>query len=379
MNLNLNREFGKAPIKTNLDEITIDSLKLTFPKNAVQIVDNKFNKEYKKIYIETGEIDEKHINLDKHKVEKIKGISSRIGMGVWQMGQHQNEVMIVQINAKMLREYYFEGIRWDNWRLVYNHIINMGIIYMDEQTFLTGMVTDIDFAKQRIAEPNLFKDFITNVYAKVLPDRHKFVSKPFRQQTNIGIQFNTREKATPTRPFTKFYHKGLELEYKSNEFKINFLADKYEALGGVDYNNFARLEVQLKNSSHKQYHALQDIKDMKNLLDLQAEKDKNKRHQERLSSFFDSAVPKYLHRLDRVKYDDSLTPVDQYISWLFGLLADRGYGKAAFYAGLEIFDDKQKRHRMKKKLERIIDNIPDQELINNNTRIDDLFEQFKIF
>lgn len=381
MNLNLERKFGIDPIKTNLDEITIDSLKLTFPRNAVQIIDGKFNQEYQKIYIKTGEIDENHINLDKHKVEKIKGISSRIGLGVWQMGTHQNEVIFIQINAKMLREYYFEGIRWDNWRLVYDHIINQGIIYMDEQTFLSGMVTDIDFAKQRIAEPAIFKDFVTHVYAKVLPDRHKFVSKPFRQQTNIGIQFNTREKATPSRPFTKFYHKGLELEFKSTEFKTNFLdTEKYRKLGGVDFTNFARLEVQLKNSSHKQYHALQDIKDMKNLLDLQAEKGKrSKEHQERLAAFFDNAVPKYLHRLDRVKYDDSLTPVDQYISWLLGLLSDRGYGKAAFYAGLEIFEDKQQKHRMKKKLERIIDNLPDQEVLDKNTRIDDLFTQFKIF
>lgn len=383
MNLNLNRKFGESPISTSLDEITIDSLKLTFPRNAVQIIDGKFTKEYKKIYLETGEIDEEHINLDKHKVEKIKGISSRIGLGLWQMGQHQNEVLFVQVNAKMLREYYFEGIRWDNWRLVYNHIINQGIIYMDEQTFLSGMVSDIDFAKQRICEPELFRDFITQVYARVLPDRHMFVSKPFRQQTNMGIMFNKREKATPSRPFAKFYHKGLELLYKSEEFARHFLnTEKYQALKGVDFRNFARLEVTLKNSSHKQYHALQDVRDMKNLLDLQGEKEDKKkgiRKQERLSQFFDTAVPKYLNRLDRVKYSDELAPTEQYISWLFNLLADRGYGKSAFYAGLEIFEDKQKRHRMKKKIEKILKDMPHNELIEKNTRIDDLFEQFKIF
>ena len=71
--------------------------------------------------------------------------------------------------------------------------------------------------------------------------------------------------------------------------------------------------------------------------------------------------------------------MDKYLCWCLQLLAERGYGKSAFYAGLEIFDDKQQRHRMKKKLEKIIDGIPDQELINKNTRIDDLFTQFKIF
>ena len=345
------------------DIVKIDSLKLTFPRNAVQIIDGKFTEEYKKIYIKTGEIDEEHINLDKHKVEKIKGISSRIGLGLWQMGNQQNEVMFIQVNAKMLRDKYFEGITWDNWEMVYNHIINQGVIYLDHRTFLSGLISDVDFALDGYAEPNLFIDFVTKLYSDVLPERHKFVSKPFRRATNIGIQFNKREKATPARPFAKFYHKGLELQYKSEEFARHFLQ-------GQDYQNLCRLEVTLKNSRDKAYNHLSQLKDMKDLLDL----DQKKR-----MKFVKSAVPKYLHRLDRFVYDDSLSPTDKYISWLLQLLADRGYGKAAFYAGLEILDDKQKRHRMKKKLQRIIDNIPDQELIDKNTKIDDLYTQFGLF
>ena len=343
--------------------IKIDSLKLTFPRNAVQIIDGKFAEEYKKIYVKTGEIDEEHINLDKHKIEKIKGISSRIGLGVWQMGAHQNEVLFIQVNAKMLRERYFEGITWDNWTMIYDHIINQGVIYIDQRAFLNGLISDIDFAFDAFSPPKEFIDFITAVYARILPERHKFVSKPFRTATNVGIMLNKREKATPSRPFAKFYHKGLELQYKSEEFARSFLQ-------GQDYENIARLEVTLKNSRDKKYHGLNNLKDMKDLLDMDQKK--------RQKVVF-SAVPKYLHRLDKIQYSDELSPQDKYLCWCLQLLAERGYGKSAFYAGLEIFDNKQQRHRMKKKLEKIIDGIPDQELINKNSRIDDLFQQFKIF
>ena len=44
--------------------IKIDSLKLTFPRNSVQIIDGKFNKEYQKLYIDSGEI-EPEVSLDK--------------------------------------------------------------------------------------------------------------------------------------------------------------------------------------------------------------------------------------------------------------------------------------------------------------------------
>ena len=346
-----------------MQEIKIDSLKLTYPRSSVQIVDGKFTEEYKKIYIKTGEIDENHINLDKHKVEKIKGISSRIGLGLWQMGEHQNEVMFIQVNAKMLREKYFEGITWNNWEMVYDHIINQGIIYIDHQTFLSGLISDVDFAIDNEATPKEFINFVTRLYADVLPERHKFVSKPFRKQTNVGIQFHKREKATPARPFAKFYHKGLELKYKSEEFARTFLQ-------GQDYENIVRLEVTLKNSRDKSYHHLNQLKDMKDLLDLDQKKRKK---------FALSCVPKYLHHLDRVQPSGELSPTDQYIAWLIQLLSSKGYGKAALFAGLEIFDDKQKRFRMKKKLENIISEFPNTELLEKNTKIDDLYTQFGLF
>lgn len=352
--------FTRNPI--NFSNIKIDSLKLTFPRNSVQIIDGKFTKKYHKIYIESGEVDEEHIDLDKHKVEKIKGISSRIALGQWVMGNNINEVLFVQINAKMCRETYFEGITWQNWRKVYNHIIAQQVIYLDERTFLTGMVTDIDFAYDFLATPQELSDLITLTYGRVKPTLHKYVSTPFKQKANVGIQFNKREKATPSKPFAKIYHKGLELSFKSHEFADSFLR-------GVDYENVARLEVTLKNSRDKKYHVLNRLKDMKDLLDLKKE--------EKEKIVF-SAMPKYLDSIKAKVMQTELKPQDAYMVWLMDILTKHGYGKAAFFQGLDIFDDKQKRHRMKVRLEKLLNDIPDQNLLDKNRRIDDLLKQLKI-
>lgn len=357
-------------------KIKIDSLKLTFPRNSVQIIDEKFAQEYQKIYINTGEIDTESVSLDKHKVEQIKGISSRIALGQWVMGDNINEVLFLQINAKMCRELYFDGINWNNWKLVYNHIMQQRVIYMDERTFLNGMVTDIDFAFDFKATPKELSEVITMLYSKVLPERHKFVSAPFRQKTNVGIQFNKREKATPSKPFIKIYHKGLELQYKSEEFGRTFLTGqkfkevyKKKNQDVPDWKNTSRLEVTLKNSRDKKYHGLNQLKDMKDLLDL-SDKEREK--------IVFSGLPKYLNRASKIHITDEVSPTDRYIIWMIDLLMKHGYGKAALFQGLDIFEDKQQKHRIRKKLEKIVDAVPDQNKLESNRRIDNILLQLKV-
>jgi len=343
-------------------QIKIDSLKLTFPRNMVQIVDNKFAKEYQKIYVDTGEIDDKTVSLDKHKVDLVKGISSRIALGQWIMGSNISEVVFIQINAKMLRDKYFEGITLNNWKMVYDHIINQQIIYIDERAFLTGWISDIDFAFDFTAKPDELKEVISLLHKKVLPNRYKYVDKPYLRKTNVGIMFNKRAKATPSKPFVKIYHKGLELLYKSDEFGREFLQE-------IDFKNTARLEVTFKNTRDKKYHGLNNFKEFRDLLELP---------QKTLEKIVFKAIPQYIMIQEKIQITEEVSPTDRYIIWLINILMKHGYGAAMLHQGLDIFDDKQQKHRVKRKLEKILKEVPDQHLLKKNKRIEGILEQLRI-
>lgn len=345
--------------------IKIDSLKLMFPKESVIIVDDKFNAEYSKVFLHSGEV-EQHVNLDKHKVEKIHGISSRIAMAYWMQGdQSSAEVFYVQINAKMLRERYFEGITFENHHLVYDHIMNQKIIYIDERTWLNGVFSDVDFCYDFEAPPKRLVEVNNHVFRHVRPNMFKYVDQPFKQlkKGNVGIQFNRRERATPARPFTKIYHKGLELKSKSSDFASKFLTK-------INFDNFARLEVTLKNSRDKKYFNMSRTKTFKDLLELEEEK--------REEIIF-SALPKYLEKQKRKEITEDVLPFDRYILWVMSLLVDRGYGKAALFQGLDLFENKDQKHRVRKKLERLIGELPDQNKLESNMKIDDILQQLRIF
>lgn len=344
------------------NKVKIDSLKLTFPRNLVQIVDEKFAQKYKKIYIETGEIDEESVSLDKHKVDVVKGISSRIALGQWVMGNEQCEVVFIQINAKMLRDKYFDGITLENWKMVYDHIINQQIIYIDERTFLTGWISDIDFCFDFEATPKQLIQVISTLHQKVQPSKYKYVDKPYKKQTNVGIMFNKREKATPSKPFVKIYHKGLELKYHSEEFGREFLK-------GQEFENIARLEVTFKNTRDKKYHGLNDFKEFRDLLSL------NQKTREKILF---KAIPQYIMIQEKLIIKDDVSPTDKYMIWMINILMQHGYSSNTLHQGLDIFEDKQQKHRVKRKLTKLLEQFPDQELLNKNAKIDGIFQLLRI-
>jgi ribosomal protein S20 len=225
------------------------------------------------------------------------------------------------------------------------------------------MVTDVDFCVDFHATPADLIQVNTRIQQLVTPENHKFIHNNFRRQDNVGLQFRERRNATPAKPFVKTYHKTLELKYHSHEF-----AEAY--LKGHDYEDLARLETNLKNSAFKKHHQLQTkTKTFRQLMELD-QKSKEK--------VMFSALPSYLEKATTAHITSDIPPMDRYIIFLFNQLMKKGYGKSAFYAGLDIFDDKQQRHRMRNKLKKLFKEIDDQETLNSNTRIDDIFKQLKI-
>tara|TARA_B110001450_G_scaffold136988_1_gene128650 strand:- start:2489 stop:3577 length:1089 start_codon:yes stop_codon:yes gene_type:complete len=358
----------------SLPLIKIDSLKITFPFSQVHIVDNKLGQEYKRLFEHSGEVEtrvnqetgalEEFVNLQNHVVDETFGIKSRIAIGTQVHGDQINRVVYVQVNAKMLREKYDEGITFDNWKMLYNHIINLQVVYIDERTWMHGLVSDIDFCYDFVATAAELVSFSNRLKTLVLPHMVKFLYGQWSQKTNVGLQFRERSKGTPAKPFIKFYHKGLELLYNSVDFYNKFLKGN-----GTDYSCVSRLEINLKNSDHKKYHNLTHIKSFIDLMEI-TQKEKE--------DLIFSATPKYVSLLFKSANNGDLPPMDQYTIWLFKQLMRQGYGKSAFISGLELFGDKQQKHRMRKKLFKLFSEIEDQTTLTENTKIDGIFKQLKI-
>lgn len=331
-----------------LNTVKIDSLKLRIPRHKVSYVDETFASEYQKIFIETGVIED-HVNLDKHKVNVTFGISSRIAVFHSLQGGMAEEQIVIQCNAKQLKEKYFEGITKNTVKELYEYIISLHIIYVDFDTFLDAYVSDIDICWDTIVPPKNMIEANQEIFSNIKPSHYKFVGKPFRKQTNIGIQFNTREKATPSKPYCKIYHKTIELMYNSFEFAEKFLK-------GQDYQDIGRIEYCIKNSKHKKHLKL-NFQTMRELLEIDNKK---------LEDILFSGVISYVETKNIMKEYKDLSPTDRLILYFINKNIEKGADKTALYQALNQFEIPNERSRMKKKLTDLIEKVDDQERLVSN-------------
>ena len=335
-------------IHKNLKRIKIDSFKLRVPRVHVNFIDSKFATKYKKLYVETGEIDE-HSNLDNHKVHIEDGITSRIGIIHSMDAEGGSEYVMFQINAKQLKKKYFEGINRKNIKTIYNYLMSFKIVYLDYSAFLDGLISDIDICYDYNITKKGMQETNQKIYESVLPHCSKYVGKPFKRKDNTGLQFNDRAKATPSKPYCKIYHKTTELETKSEEFAKTYLKD-------IDYQNLGRFEYTIKNSKHKHYLKLK-YQSLDDFLKIQ---------QRTLERFFFNGIKAYTMAKDIIREYKDLSPTDRLLLEFINRLISRGSDKINIYTALNIFDIPQEKSRMKKKLTDLLENVDDKhQLIAN--------------
>ena len=340
----------------------IDSLKLRIPRHLVEYIDPTFCQEYQRLYTQSGMI-ESTINLDKHKVDITNGISTRIAVMFLTDGPVINEYVIIQANAKQLKSEYLQGITIQNVEDLYHYIMQLQVIYVSFETFMhEALVSDIDIAYDINITPKGLGDAIAAIYSNVLPSAFRFVGKPFKKNTNTGIQFNIREKATPSRPFVKIYHKSLELEYKSVEF--------FEAyIKGQEYKNIGRLEFTIKNNKHRQKLNIPNVKTFAQLLTTPSDI---------LSEIAFSGVLSYVNKKEMIREYADLSPTDKLILYFIDTSISKGADKQSVMNVLNIFDIPQERSRMKKKLNVLINHVADEKKMVANTEAMNFLRQIKI-
>lgn len=167
------------------------------------------------------------------------------------------DYLCVVYTSKMLLQDYFTGINRETFRWIFNRWCGR-YFEIDYQSYLeNSLVVDCDFKVDFDMTDSEFHDFL-NRYKTVSGSRsfYSSVSSVLDRKQKIGVQLVTRDSASISSPFVKFYSKEKELDSRSSEFKALFLS-------GVP-STLRRMEVTVINLKHfESLHCLKPFRDLK--------------------------------------------------------------------------------------------------------------------
>ena len=197
-------------------------------------------------------------------VKEFKGYSTR-----WQI-RYQNlergmpkKFLTILMSSKILEENYFEGLSIDNHKNVYQKLISMKVAFFDYDSFINAECTDIDFRKD--IKTTMLRDLIPMLVSSARTSHLSGTGiRSFQKKENMGVQWSDRKGATLKNPYLKIYHKTIELNNNSIEFKNEYLFD-------FNISNIVRAEFTLKDKKHLRKYNIQSQKFI-DLLKLSQEK-----------------------------------------------------------------------------------------------------------
>ena len=234
---------------SNLTITTIDSLKLRIPISQLDSFDNSLNDVFVTTNVTTGEIEKEFKKTAKQ--YQCDNYSFYVSLAnIKHSGRHFEDCIILLLNSKQIESRYFEGLTLDSIKVVYNKVVELGILNCSLDTFLRGVPTDIDFKKDYQMEMDNYKEIIQGCSLMSKNSSQVDIGKRvFNSSTNQGISWGKRESSKYiANPFTKIYHKGLEfITPKENKGAKEF-KDRY--LNHIDTNDIIRIETTVKNKRH---------------------------------------------------------------------------------------------------------------------------------
>lgn len=247
----------------------VDSLQLRIPREDVEIIDSTFIDKLLLVHEKSGEILGEKKGKG-HKETTPCGISFYIDvtrrMDVTRDVEDRIlDEFVVFINAKHLKQKYFEGITIDNVDEIRKLINSIGVINISKDVFLDAGIYDVDFCVDFPAIRREFREAIHRYYKLVEPRKRDVVKPPYDAHDNLGLSLNNRDNFTTAKPYCKFYHKTVELQTKSIDFAKNHLS-------GIDYQDVGRFEVNLRNARQFSYFGLKHTKTLQQLLKLKTKK-----------------------------------------------------------------------------------------------------------
>ena len=241
----------------------VDSLRIRIPIDEVEIISPTFFGKIESYHVETGakvgESEDTPYKKDTPCGMQFKIWASRrnVREGNYQRIHHY---LYFLINSKHLKERYFEGITLNNLDEIRKLINSLGVINVSLETMLNAEFVDVDVCFDFPAPKSEFTAAIKRYYRMARVGKSDNVNQPKTQKTHLGLYLNSRKFSSPSRPYTKFYHKSLELENKSTAFYETYL------LGHEPLPDIGRFEFNIRNREYQKYYKMEDVRTMKQLL-----------------------------------------------------------------------------------------------------------------
>jgi len=294
----------------------IDSFTLLIPLEFVGITSSTFTQKYEKLYPVTGEVeDEKGFYENYIKTECLNTGTFLKYKKVDRLFNSAQKLPFIQIiiTSKQLLSNYFDGINYANIRFIYDRIIADRIIDLTIDAFLNSYISDIDICKDyQVNGIAGFKELKENMLFTSLVEKRNVIStKNANSKEMFGLMYNDRSKGTNALPYCKLYYKTSEL-YKDKSNGVNKPKFKDFNLNHIQHiidAGIARVEVTIKASKHKAHLGIENVKTLKDLLNVS---------QPGLENIFISILGEYYNQkqpIDKaLKSKDGMAPKDLMLS-----------------------------------------------------------------
>lgn len=268
----------------------IDSFKLRIPIEKIRIFSNELGQkiEITRCNIETSEMISEETKVNNKVLISENGIKTTYQIEHTFNNSKDKQCieyfLTIKITSKHLRTRYFEGITNDNIKLVYNSIINQNVVYIEFMDFINQTLVDVDFKKDHYNE--YYPELLKRVDSFTIPKKeYNQGIRKFEKKFNQGFQFSSRQYATSTSPYIKYYNKEkqtLQTDKKNGmkEFFNEYLSE-YRPL----MKNLYRVEFTIKDKKMFDRfglgNKLQDVLNLKSEVKQGIAKDIFSKHTER--------------------------------------------------------------------------------------------------
>tara|TARA_R110000824_G_C15175110_1_gene673257 strand:- start:659 stop:1735 length:1077 start_codon:yes stop_codon:yes gene_type:complete len=253
----------------NTYKAKVDSCKLSIPLKECVIINSQLTEKVTTIkYIEdTAE----HVNTVTKQGEPIvinteDGLSFKVYLDNqlnYIDGQRVTEpYLTVLLNSKLLKGNYFEGINKNTFNDLYKYVMSTNTFMCSYDAFKSARYNDLDICFDFKSTKEQFLNLNESLKKSFL---NTSLLHTINKSDNLGMYTPSkkapRQQATPSKPFIKFYSKELDMEYNSTSFAMAYLKES-------DYKDLYRFECTISNSKHKKRLAIDKVKTIFDLLQI---------------------------------------------------------------------------------------------------------------
>ena len=368
-------ESLKTYLNDSIGKFEVDSLRLRIPFNDITIINSDIVDKMGIYNAVSGEIIEEpkprnwyRVEKKNERGEKLYAYKLSIEKITLEKGR-ASKYLCMQLNSKILEKDYFKGLTPETIEKAYNTLMNEMIVSFPLDSFLEAECTDIDFKKDIIN-----KHFIPSIevlYSMSIPyKKAKQGANIFREKTNKGIEWGGhRRTATPTNPFLKLYHKGIQCV--SSKDMLPFYREYLkpgEMQGLEQIEDRVRIEYTLKNKKHLRKYGIESHR-VKDILSISQEK-KNDMLKDIVKYHLEAREPQ------SIKPKEGLAPMDMILySTMSDMVENTIRSKDDIVKKhIEFIEEKNARYRAKKRLNMIFDTyISTRKKAKENEGISSLF------